>query len=128
MVAVVSPAMSSAKHEPDASTRQRPGKRSRQTMSTGLLLRDRLLATLLQEIAAGKIVEGERFPPRRTLEKVWGVSKETASFAIRHLQRHGLVAKPTPKWMRRNAVIWWQKNLPDPERNPAPDAFLATAP
>ncbi len=69
----------------------------RKAASTGFLLRERLLETLLREIAEGKLEEGQRFPPRRTLGRVWGVSKETTTYAIAKLKREGLLEKSNRK-------------------------------
>lgn len=89
--------MSSSKPEPKTCAGTRPGKGPRQTKSTRWLLRDRLVRALLLEIAEGKIEGGQRFPPRRTLESFWGVSKETAARAVDRLKQQGLVAKSNRK-------------------------------
>ncbi len=61
------------------------------------LLRKRLLVSLLQEIADGKLEEGQRFPPRRRLQSVWGVSRETVTYAVTWLNRQGLLQKSNRK-------------------------------
>ncbi len=60
-------------------------------------LKERLLESLLREIAEGKLEEGQRFPPRRTLERVWGVSKRTTTYSLVWLKRQGLIKKSNRK-------------------------------
>lgn len=89
--------MSSLKPGPNSRIRRSP-RDGRQTVTrTDHLLRERLLEALLREITDGNLKEGQRFPPRRTLENTWGVSKETLAHATAWLQGQGLIEKTNRK-------------------------------
>lgn len=86
-----------------ADIRQLQGHGRPAVKGTKFLLRERLLEALLQEIADGRFEEGRRFPPRRRLESVWAVSKETAAYAVTSLRRHGLLEKSNRKTLTVSA-------------------------
>lgn len=55
------------------------------------LLRDRLTRSLLEEVAAGRYLEGRRLLARRRIQRIWGVSRETAELAMGRLVAGGIL-------------------------------------
>lgn len=62
-----------------------------------VLLKDRLVKTLVDEIASGAHVEKARFLPRRRIEKIWNVSNKTAHGALGWLREKGVLYRANRK-------------------------------